>query len=119
MKHLFFCILTVLFGANLSAQKLSVPTTSLITEQILPKADYLFQDSEEKVLFIDFGKLNDGIHSLEILDKSGASILEKDVKSSRNDAIIEIDYKNFKEGFYNLILLKEDKTIETSFNISS
>lgn len=118
MKHLLSCFLILLFGCSLSAQKLSVPLNSLLLEEITPKADYLYQDAEEKVLFIDFSKLNDGIHSLEILDKSGVLILEKDLKSMRNDAIIEIDYQSFKEGSYFIKLLKEDETIETAFNIS-
>jgi hypothetical protein len=118
MKHLLFWFLILFFGTNLSAQKLSVPASSLVLDEIAPTADYLYQDAEEKVLFIDFSKLIDGIQALEIFDNHGESILVKDLKSVRNDEIIEIDYQSFKQGSYKLNLLKEDETIQTAFNIN-
>jgi len=118
MLRLFSFVLCLLFVSSLQAQKLSVPNNLINLEEVAPQAEYLFQDEEEQILFIDFSKLNDDIRSLNVINDEGTSVLEKDLKSLKKDAIIEINYSGFKKGVYMLKLKNASETLETPFNVS-
>lgn len=116
MHKLLFLIFLFAGSFQLAAQKLSVPNSSTILST-LPSPEFLFQDEEEKILFVDFQKVHSEFNRIEILNVEGELIFEKNIEHLANSAIFEIDYKNYLKGKYTLKLRSPILTEESNFDV--
>lgn len=64
----------------------------------------IYQDSEKKVLYIDFESFNVNLSSIKVYDHSKGMVFSDDLWDVPVNAIYELNVKNYKPGTYRVEL---------------